>query len=165
MPKGKTDPDLDQDVVDEEEDITIDMTVAKTFEPLPTDRPYLIAVSAWKPGRTAPKEGETEGNRKLHYELTVVQPVEFANRKVIVDQSLEEEYNLGRLQTMLINGFSFPEEEVKGKTFRLPKISDMLGLQCVIFVRTQTDPSGQYSDKSVVRRFAPASSYKAPGAV
>jgi hypothetical protein len=158
MPKAKaTEPIEEQDVV-EEEDITIDMTQAKTFEPLPTDRPFLVAMSAWKTGKSA------KGTAKLHYELTVSEPKEFANRKVIVDQSLEEAFNLGRLQTMLIDGFGYPETSVKSKTFRLPKSDDMLGQMTTIWCRTQTDPSGAYADKSVVRRFALASVYKAPAA-
>lgn len=156
MPKKAQDP-IEDEVV-EEEDITIDMTKAKTFEPLPTDRPFLAAMSAWKTGKSA------KDTKKLHYELTVSQPEEYANRKVIVDQSLEEEYNLGRLQTMLINGFGFPEAEVKSETFKLPKSDDMLGQMTTIWCRTQTDPTGTYADKSVIRRFALASVYKAPAA-
>lgn len=144
-----------------EEEFTLDMTQAKTFEPLPTDRPYLVAVSAWKPGRTAPKEGAPNGNRKLHYEVSVIEPAEFKNRKVIVDQSLDEEYNLGRLLTMLITGFEFPEKEVKSPKFQLPKAEDMVGQQAVIFVRTESNEA--YGDRSRIRRWAPASTYKAPG--
>jgi len=159
MPKAKAqDPaeEQAQDMGEEEEDITLDMTTAKTFEPLPTDRPYLVAVSTWKTGKSA------AGKLKLHYEMSVVQPEKFANRKVITDLNLEEEYSLGRLQGMLSKGFGFPEDQVKGKDFKLPKAEDMLGLQATLFVRTQTDPAGVYSDKSVVNRWALASAYKAP---
>lgn len=159
MAKEKAKPQTTEEEEVVEEDITLDMTTAKTFEPLPTDRPYLAAISAWKTGKSA------KGDLKLHYELSVLQPEEFANRKVIVDNSLVEEYNLGRLQTNLIQGFEFPEAEVKSKTFKLPKSDDMLGQQCTLFVRTQEDPTGQYNPKSVIRKLAPASAYKAPGAI
>lgn len=140
----------------EEGEITIDMTAAKTFEPLPTDRPYLVTVSDWKLGLSAAKK------KKLHVVVAVSEPKEFEGRKITTDLNIEEEYNLGRLQTMLINGFGFPENKVKVSNFKLPTSEEMVGLQATLFVRTQTDATGQYPDKSVANRWKTAAAYKAP---
>ena len=136
---------------EETEDISIDMTQARTLEPLPPGRPYLMAVTAWTPGRSA------AGGRKVHYELTVAEPTDFANRKVMEDLSLDNEYTLGRLMTLLL-ALGMEEDEVKTKSFKLPKEEDVLGLQCTVFVRTES--SEMYGDRSRIRRLRPASSYK-----
>jgi len=137
-------------VAGDEEEISIDMTQAKTFEPLPERKPYLAAVSKWQYGRTA-------NGRKLDYEFTVVEPSEFANRKVPESLSLENEYTLGRFQTMLL-ALGLPEEQVKSKTFKAPKEEDMLGMQATIFCRTRK--SETYGDRSNINRFRPASAYE-----
>lgn len=142
---------MDENIMDEEMDISIDMSQAKTFEPLPPDRPYLVALSAWKPGRSS------NGNKKLHYEFTVVEPSEFANRKLIEDLSLENEYTLGRLQQILL-ALGFPEETVKANNFKLPKEDEVMGMQCM--VRTRIQPSEQYGDRSRIRQLRPATAYK-----
>ena len=99
---------------EETEDISIDMTQARTLEPLPPGRPYLMAVTAWTPGRSA------AGGRKVHYELTVAEPTDFANRKVMEDLSLDNEYTLGRLMTLLL-ALGMEEDEIRTKSFKLPK--------------------------------------------
>jgi len=146
-PKGK-DPVEEEEVVEEE--FSVDMTQAKTFAPLPERKALLAAVSKWKYGRTA-------NGRKLDYEFTVVEPSELANRKVMESVSLENEYTLGRFQTILL-ALGLKEEDVKSKKFMVPKEEDMLGLQATIFCRTRS--SDVYGDRSNVSRFRPASAYK-----
>ena len=138
-------------MVEKEKEITLDMTQARVLEPLDPKNPYLMAVSAWKPGTSA------AGGRKLHYELTVVEPEAAANRKVMEDLSLDNEFTLGRLLNVLV-ALGYKEGDVRKKTFRLPKEEDILGLQCTVFVRTQ--PSELYGDRSRIRRLRPASAYK-----
>lgn len=136
--------------VDGEEEFSIDMTQAKTFEPLPERKPLLGAISKWKYGRTA-------NGRKLDYEFTIVEPSDLANRKVPESLSLENEYTLGRFQKMLI-ALGRSEEEVKAKSFKAPQEEDMLGLQATIFCRTRK--SDTFGDRSNIARFRPASAYK-----
>lgn len=148
MPKEKVTP-IDEDEGLGEE-ISIDMTQAKTFEPLPERKALLATCSKWKYGRTP-------NGRKVDYEFTVVEPTELANRKVQESVSLENEYTLGRLQTILL-AVGFDEAEVKVKNFKPPKEEDMLGLQATIFCRTRH--SDVYGDRSQVSRFRPAAAYK-----
>lgn len=148
--KGKAvEPVEEQDVVEEEE-FSIDMSIAKTFEPLPERKALLAAISKWQYGRTA-------NGRKVDYEFTVIEPSELANRKVPESVSLENEYTLGRLQSILL-AVGFPESKVKSKSFKAPSEEDMLGLQATIFCRTRK--SDVYGDRSQVSRFRPASAYK-----
>ena len=133
-----------------EEEFSIDMSKAKTFTPLPEKRPYLVAVSKWAPGRTP-------NGRKMDYELTVLKPDELKNRKLPESVSLENEYTLGRYQTMLL-ALGFPEAEVKSKNHKPPKAADIMGMQCTIFVRTRR--SDQYGDRSNVSRFLPVTAYE-----
>ena len=142
--KSKIDPETG------EEEITIDMTQARVLEPLDPRRPYLMAVSAWKPGKSA------AGGRKLHYELAVAEPTDMANRKVMEDVSLDNEFTLGRLMQVL-TAIGFSEEDVRKKNFKLPVEDDVLGLECTVWVRTQT--SDVYGDRSRIRRLRPASVY------
>ena len=132
-----------------EEDISIDMSQAKTFEPLPERKPFLAAVSKWIYGRTA-------NGKKLDYEFTVLEPSELTNRKVPESLSLENEYTLGRFQQMLI-ALGYSEDEVKSKTFKLPKEEDMLGKQATVFCRTRK--SETFGDRSNINRFRPATAY------
>jgi len=133
-----------------EEEFSIDMTQAKVFEPLPERKPLLAAVSKWKYGRTA-------NGRKVDYEFTVIEPSELANRKVQESVSLENEYTLGRFQTILI-ALGTPEDDVKSKAFKAPKEEDMLGLQAMVICRTRK--SDVYGDRSNIARFRPAAAYK-----
>jgi len=132
------------------DEMSIDMTQAKTFEPLPERKPLLASVSKWLYGRT-------ENGRKLDYEFTVAEPSVLANRKVNESLSLENEYTLGRFQNMLV-ALGFPEDKVKVKNFKLPAEDDMMGLQATIFCRTRH--SDVYGDRSQITRFRPASAYK-----
>lgn len=132
------------------DEMSVDMTQAKTFEPLPEKKALLASVSKWKYGRT-------ENGRKLDYEFAVAEPTELANRKVNESLSLENEYTLGRFQNILL-ALGIPEKEVKVKNFKLPPEDDMLGLQATIFCRTRH--SDVYGDRSQINRFRPATAYK-----
>ena len=132
------------------DEMSVDMTQAKTFEPLPERKALLASVSKWQ-------YGKTENGRKLDYAFTVVEPTELANRQVPESLSLENEYTLGRFQNILI-ALGIPEKEVKVKNFKLPAEDDMLGLQATIFCRTRH--SDVYGDRSQINRFRPATAYK-----
>lgn len=138
-----------------EEDFSLDMTQAKAFAPLPERQPLLAAVSKWKYGRTA-------NGRKLDYSYTIVEPDSLANRQVLESLSLENEYTLGRFQTMLL-ALGFPEDEVKSPNFKPPKEEDVVGMKATITCRTRH--SDVYGDRSQISRFAPASAYKAAAAL
>ena len=148
MAKEVQDEPIDEG--EEEEEISLDMTQAKTFEPLPERKALLAAVSKWKYGRTA-------NGRKVDYEFTVVEPSELANRKIPESLSLENEYTLGRFQQILM-ALGWTEESVKAADFKAPKEADMLGLQATIFCRTRR--SDTYGDRSNIARFRPAAAYK-----
>lgn len=133
-----------------DEGFVIDMTDAVVLGALPVDRPYLVTVSAWKPGQSS------AGNRKVHIELTVKKPDDLANRKIFEDISLENEFTKGRLQSLLL-ALGLDEKEVKSKAFRLPKAENMLSLECTVIL-SATD-SDQYGPGNRVRRARPASVY------
>lgn len=132
-----------------DDEFTVDMTTAKTFGVLPERTPLLAAISAWKFGKTA-------NGRKLDYEFTVVAPEELKNRKIKESVSLENEYTVGRYQTMLL-GLGFTKEEVTSKTFKAPKEEDVIGMQATITCRTRA--SETYGDRSNINTFRPASAY------
>lgn len=134
----------------ESEDFSLDMSKAKTFEPLPERKPFLASVSKWL-------YGTTPNGRKVDYEFTVNEPSELLNRKVPESLSLENEYTLGRYQTILL-ALGFPEDYVKSPTHKPPKESEVLGLQATIFCRTRR--SDVYGDRSNIARFRPATAYK-----
>jgi hypothetical protein len=138
-------------VAPEEDEVTVDMTTAKTLEPLPTDKPYLMAISKFATGKSG------SGGRKVDYELTVVEPTELSGRKVQESISLDNEYTLGRLQQLLISA-GMPEDEVKVKNFKIPKEEDVLGMQLTVWVNIRQ--SEQYGDRNRIRRMRPASAYK-----
>lgn len=143
-------PEKEKPEAGAEEDFSLDMTKAKTFAPLPERAPFLAAVSKWQYGRTP-------NGRKVDYEFTIIEPSDLANRKVPESVSLENEYTLGRFQTILI-ALGFPEEDVKSEVFKPPKEKDVMGLQATIFCRTRK--SDQYGDRSNISRFRPATAYK-----
>jgi hypothetical protein len=149
-PKREAAPVVEEDQNEGlEEEITIDMTDAKTFEPLPEKRPLLSAVSAWKLGK-GPK------GAKIHVELTVKKPDELANRKVMEDISLTNEWTKGRYQTLLL-ALGFNEAKVKSPKHTVPKEEDILGMELTLFVNTQH--SETYGDRSRIGRMRPAASY------
>lgn len=137
-----------------EDEFVVDMTAAKTLEPLPVDRFYLFEISQWKRGRAK----GASGGRVVVVEATAVQPSEFEGRKVIESISIENEYTLGRLKSIVIaTGFQ-TEEEVNVPSYSIPKEEDMLGLQFT--GRVNIRASEVYGDRNRLTRILPASSYK-----
>jgi len=134
----------------ETEDFALDMTTAKVFEPLPERKPFLMAVSKWA-------YGTTPNGRKVDYEFTIVEPEELKNRKVMESVSLENEFTLGRYQTILL-ALGFPEAYVKSKAHKPPKPDEVVGLQATIWCRTRK--SDTYGDRSNMARIRPAAAYK-----
>lgn len=143
---------ITQDEGNEEEEITVDMTTAKTLQPLDPKRPYLVSVSAWDPTLKS-----ASGGRMVKYVLTVVEPKDAENRTVTENVSLENEFTLGRVKTLLL-GLGFPEDKVNVKKFVMPKEDDVMGLQATIWVRTQKNET--FGDRSVVTRVRPAATYQ-----
>lgn len=145
-----------EQIVEDSNEITIDMSNAKTFSPLPEKRPFLVSVSKWKTGKSA------KGALKIDTELTVVKPSDYANRKVPESISLENEWTKGRYQTMLI-ALGLNEADVKSNKHRVPKEQDILGEQLTIYVRTQSNDT--YGERSRISRMLPASAYKEEAAL
>lgn len=139
-----------QVVTEDLSDFTLDMTQAKTFEPLPERKALLASISKWEYGRTAK-------GKKLDYEFTVSLPTELANRKIPESLSLENEYTLGRYKNMLI-ALGFPEEEVTSPNHKPPKSEDVLGMEATVFCKTRR--SDTFGDRSQISRFRPASAYE-----
>jgi len=134
----------------ETEDFSLDMSQAKVFEPLPEKTPYLASVSKWA-------YGSTPNGRKVDYEFTVAEPVAHKNRKVPESCSLENEFTLGRYQTILL-ALGFPESYVKSKNHKPPKSEEVMGMQATIWCRTRK--SDTYGDRSVIARIRPAAAFK-----
>lgn len=135
--------------------VVVDMTTAKTFELLPVDRMYLVSVSAWGTKKSKSSEGSN-----VHYELTVQEPDEFAGRRcAIEDVSLDNEWTLGRLKTMLI-ACGYPKDQVEVKKFAIPSEDDMVGRQCTVTLRVEKAPEGStFPDRTRVQRFMPKEAY------
>jgi hypothetical protein len=137
-------PDIDT------EDFSVDMSQAKTFEPLPERVPFLAAVNKWI-------YGKTDKGKKVDYEFTILEPEANKNRKVSESVSLENEYTLGRYQTILL-ALGFPEAYVKSKTHKPPKTDEVMGMQATIWCRTRK--SDTYGDRSIIARIRPAADFK-----
>lgn len=134
--------------------ISLDMTKAKTLEPIPARTQVLAAMSAWKAGPS-----KSSGDLSLHYEVTVVEPAEFAKRKILEDTSLVNEYGLGRLQTLLI-ALGWSKEDVQKSDFNLPGEKDILGLQLTCNVGVQAE-TPEYPAKNRIGRVMPAEVFSA----
>jgi hypothetical protein len=126
--------------------VSIDFTKAVTLENLPVPGPYLCTVSAFELGQSA------AGSQKVHVELTVVEPSEWSRRKLFDDISLENEYTLGRLMTLLVS-LGEDKEKVKSKDYKLNP-DDMFGRQVAVFIKNEE--SEAYGVRSRIKRVAPA---------
>ena len=137
--------------------VVVDMTTAKTFELLPVDRTYLVSVSAWKINPSKSSEGGTN----VHYELTVMEPDEFQGRQAArEDVSLNNEWTLGRIKTLLLNT-GYPKEQVEVKRFAIPSEDEMVGRQCTVALRVEKAQEGSsFPDRTRVARFMPKEAYK-----
>jgi len=139
-------------VKDKEKGFSVDMTDAAVIEPLPTDKPYLAAFSAWA------LSDSKAGAKMVKFELTIKEPKEYGKRKIFENVSLENEFTKGRLQQLFVKGLEWDIAKVRTKNFVLPSEDDMLGQEVTVFVNIQA-ASGAYGESNRVRRFAPASTY------
>jgi len=126
--------------------VSIDFTKAVTLENLPVPGPYLCTVSAFALGESA------AGAQKVHVELTVVEPQDWSKRKLFDDISLENEYTLGRLMTLLI-ALGEDKDKVKSKDYKLNP-DEMFGRQLSVFIKNEE--SDAYGVRSRIKRVAPA---------
>ena len=147
--------DVKRETSQGEEEVTVDMTTAKTLEPLDPKMPYLMAVSKWKYGKSA------NGNRKVDYAYTVAKPETkgILGRVVAGSSSLDNEYTLGFVKNLLI-GLGFDKEKIEDKKFKMPHEDDVMGLTSVVFLRTRP-AQGIYGERSEISRVALASAYPA----
>lgn len=136
----------------EEEVISLDMTKAKRLESIPANTLCLVAISKWKPGKTA-------NGRKIDTEFTVIEPAEYKNRKLPESTSLENEYTLGRFQGLLM-AMGYDKEAVSSSSFKLPVEKDVLGTQLAIVTGIQAETE-QYPERNTVKRYRPAESFSA----
>lgn len=128
----------------------------KTFDldfsgvgPLPEDKPYLVTIGKFEAGSSK------KGDDMITAEFNIEAPEDFANRKVfrnfmLLPQSLFSLYGLlaacGEKKEKLEKpGFKFDPEHYQGK-------------QVTMWVKTEE--SEEFGDRSIPRRFAPASAYE-----
>jgi hypothetical protein len=142
-----------KETTNQEEEITVDMTTAKTLAPLDPTHPYLVAVSKWKYGLSA------QGKKKVDYGFTVIEPAEDEGRTVAGSSSLENEYTLGTVKGLL-KGLGMSDEKLNSTKFKMPKAGEIEGLQAMMVVRTRA-AQGVYSERSEISRLAPAAEYTA----
>jgi len=135
-----------------EKDVHVDFTKAAVLEPMPAPGPYLFVISAFEWGTSA------AGAKKVHCEYTVVDPEKYAKRKVFDDISVENEYTLGRLMSLLIASGE-KKEDLEKPTYKVPATDKMLGRQFTGFVTIRE--SEDYGDRNQMRRVRPASAYEA----
>jgi hypothetical protein len=131
-----------------EEEVTVDMSTARVLSPLDPKKPYLMAVSKWKYGKTA-------NGPKLDYAWTVVRPEEDEGRTLAGSTSLGNEYSLGFVKQML-TGLSF--KGLDDPKFKMPKEADVIGLQSTIYTKIRA-AQGQYSERSEISRLLLAEEY------
>ena len=134
------------------DEFTVDMTTAKTFEPIPTDRWYLFEISKWTKGHA-----KSSGAPNVSIEVTVVEPKEFEGRKITDSPVVNEPYNLGRIKTYVVQSEFQTEDEVKVPSYRIPDEKDMIGLQFSSRVNIQKDENR--GDRNRITTMRPASKY------
>ena len=143
-----------RETTNQEEEITVDMTTAKELQPLDPSHAYLVAVSKWKYGKSA------QGNLKVDYGFTVIEPKESEGRTVQGSSSLVNENTLGTVKGYL-RALGMSDEKMNSTKFKMPAPGAMDGLQAGMIVRTQP-AAGIYSERSVISRLFPAADYAAP---
>jgi len=129
------------------EDLVLDFSVVKEYEPVAEDRPYLAVVTKMEIGKAA------SGQRKATLELVVESPVEFKGHRLGVDMSLQPQA-LFNFYNLLVACGESPEQLQAGKLKIQPE--KYLGLAVVTYVRNET-----YNDitRSKPRRFRSAATW------
>jgi len=126
--------------------LSIDFTKAVTLETLPSPGPYLCTVSNFELGKSQ------AGSQMVKVELTVMEPADWSKRKLFDNISVENEYTLGRLMSLLI-ALGEDKEKVKSKDYKL-NADEMFGRQVTVF--TKKEVSETYGEQARIKRVAPA---------
>ncbi len=138
--------------------VTVDMSGAKSFEPVPDRTKCLVAVSKWEVGTSQ------SGNPKLHVELTVLEPEKYASRKFFDDINLDNDNTKGRLMDLLL-ALGYEEKKVRVANFALPEEDAVEGQQlCVTSRIVKAKEGSEFGDKSVASKPRAAEFYKGEGA-
>ena len=132
--------------------IKVDMSKAKTLEPLPKGGPYLASVSAFE------SRESSAGNPTVHVELTIIEPAELAKKKLFDDISLENEYTLGRLQKLLV-ATEYAEDMEAAKKVKGIDEDKMIGSQLSVWVKHRE--SEGYGTQAQIQRVDTADKYSA----
>ncbi len=133
--------------------VTVDLSKAKTMEPLPTPGPYLVILTKMAPGTSG------SGGRKVDIETQVVEPETpgIKGRKFFESINLDNEYTLGRLQSILrVLGVS--DDDLKSSEFAL-KGEDFIGKSFTIFAGMRSDPN--FGDRNTIARVGDEAAYRA----
>jgi len=142
MPKGK-----------EEGKVTVDMTKAKTLEPIPTGANCLVAITKFQ------KAEAKSGADKIHIEMTVVEPEVYKGRIFFDDINLDNAYTLGRLLQLLVAS-GIPEEDVRVAKFEIPSGEEMEGKTLCVTSRIQeAKPGSGFTDQAKANKMRLAKLY------
>jgi hypothetical protein len=138
-----------------EDIVTVDMTDAVTFEPIPKGVPCLGTISEWKAGKS-----KNEGN-KIHCVTTVLEPEKYKNRKIFTDTGIDNEYGKGTMMQIICGALNMSEKDIRSqKKFQIPSSDDMVGQQIAFVSGIRVDKTGQYADQNVLTRIRPGDSYE-----
>jgi len=131
-------------------DIKVDLSKAIVFEALPAGGPYLATISKIVPGESK------EGNPKVHVEFTILEPEQWARKKVFDEINLVNENTQGRLLQILLAAGE-DEKAVKSKNYTL-KTEEIEGRQLTMWTRTRKGDNVN-PDQAQWRKLALASVY------
>ena len=137
------------DVRPGQDEVVLDFSGVRPFEPLDENRWYLVRVSRFELGRAAPERG---GGPKASLELTVVKPEEYEGRKLFREFSLQPQ-----ALPFLHQFIKAVDPEAELDEDFIFKPSDYIGLECAVRVRNE---EFEEQIRSRVGRMAPASAYR-----
>ena len=137
-----------------EKPVTVDMTIARSIEPIPPGIKCLVVVSGWELGNSA------SGAPKVHIEMTVLEPEQYKSRKFFDDINLVNENTLGRL-VAIFKALGYKENDIKVKKFVMPTADTMEGSRlCVTSRIVKAAEGSEYGDKSIAANFKAPEAYK-----
>jgi len=136
-----------------EDIVTVDMTDAITFEPIPKGTKCLGVIQKWTLGKSA-KE-----SRMVSCEVAVVEPDKYKNRKIFDNISLDNEYTKARAMQIIMAALKMEEKDIRQKKFVMPSSDDMVGQRLAFVAGIQVDKDGQYPDKNVMGKLQSEDSY------
>jgi len=132
-----------------QEEVVLDFSGVRPFEPLDETKWYMVSVSRLELGRAAPERG---GGPKVSAEFTVTKPEQYAGRKLFREFSLQPQA-LPFLH-QFIRAVD-PDAELNEEFIFRP--SDYIGLEMAVRVRNE---ESEEQIRSRVGRMAPASAYR-----